>query len=590
MSPYFPSFAGPEFRAFWASLKTDLEKLAEDFSVDPVALSEESLVLMILRQEDLGARLRHVSSYIGCLRSADTSHEGYARSEGELNGLQAVFERSSNGLLRVLGALDEERFAVLTGDPRLEGLSFVLQEQREEAQYRLPAAEENLASELSISGTRAWSRLYFTVAGELSFVMKTAEGERRVPMAERTGLLADPDRMVRRAAFEGSNAAWESFGSVCAGALNSLSGGRLLMGRKRGQDDIIEQSCRQARVSRGTLEAMLAALEARRSFARSAFRLRCELAGIEDPRFYDLHSPIQSPEGGEIDWAKGVSLIQTAFDNAYPQLGAFFREVIANRWVDYSPRPHRRPGGFCSSTPLLRQSRIFMTYGGSIDGISTLAHEVGHAWHSRNLSELRPLQSSYPMTLAETASTFAERILIDGILEGNDVGAEDRRRLVDMDSSRLVAYLLDLPSRYAFETRFYEERRQGEVSVKRLGELMAETQREVFGESLVEDGLDPWAWCSKLHYYIHGIFLYNYPYTFGFLLSLAIYNRFRQEGASFLSHYEQFLAQSGSDSCEAVVRNCLGEDIEQVEFWAAAVDSLKASSERLKAHFGGGQD
>ena len=132
------------------------------------------------------------------------------------------------------------------------------------------------------------------------------------------------------------------------------------------------------------------------------------------------------------------------------------------------------------------------------------------------------------------------------------------------------------PCGYQFEKKLYEERADGELTVSRLKELMVETQREIFGDALAQGGEDPYFWASKLHFYITGVTFYNFPYTFGFLLSRGLYSMFKQEGPDFLPRYEEFLRLTGSDTAEGVARRALGRDLEDTQFWIEAIQTLEA--------------
>ena len=170
------------------------------------------------------------------------------------------------------------------------------------------------------------------------------------------------------------------------------------------------------------------------------------------------------------------------------------------------------------------------------------------------------------MTLAETASTFGEQVLMNGCLDDPTLSDRQKALMLDVEVGHGAIYLLDIPVRYEFEKAFYEERAKDPVSVSRLKQLMIDTQRRVLGDTLESGGEDPYFWASKLHFYITGLTFYNFPYTFGYLLSRGLYAMFKKQGASFLPKYEEFLRLAGSDTAENVVKQTVGEDIEKPEF------------------------
>jgi oligoendopeptidase F len=232
---------------------------------------------------------------------------------------------------------------------------------------------------------------------------------------------------------------------------------------------------------------------------------------------------------------------------------------------------------------LNKESRIFMTYNESLGDMLTLAHESGHAYHGALMRDVRPFARSYPMTLAETASTFGENVLMNGILKDPSVKKRQKAQILDIEIGHGAVYLLDIPVRYEFEKAFYEERDHGPVSVSRLKELMVDTQRRVLGAVLEPGGEDPYLWASKLHFYITGITFYNFPYTFGYLLSRGLYAMFKNEGETFIPKYEEFLRRAGSDTAENVVKQTVGRDIENSAFWSEAILSLAEPLRQLEA-------
>ncbi len=448
----------------------------------------------------------------------------------------------------------------------------------------MPGELEELAAEFGVDGISAWSRLYFTSMGNLKFRYEDPEsGEKEVPMAQLNSLLSNPDRNRRKSAYQGSIKTFSEHQQTYAAALNAISGTRHTLNKRRGVDGFLDTSLRQSHIKETTLNALMTAIEDRLPFAREVFKFRTDCMGIDDPGYVDLKAPLPLSDDGGPDWRDGVSLVSTAFNSAYPALGGFFDEVIQKKWVDYTPRDSKRPGGFCTGSLITRESRIFMTYKDTLNDVITLAHEAGHAWHSRVLKDQRVLASRYPMTLAETASTFAERILTEGVLNSDQYDNAMKLLLLDAEVEHMLAFLLDLPVRFRFEEAVYKERRNGALSASDFCELMSETQRTIFGDALSVGGEDPWFWASKLHFYIEGVQFYNYPYTFGYLLSTAYLNRMEENPEAGLNLYEQFLTNSGKMSCEAVVQSTLGADIEDPNFWAELIDGLQRPFNQYKA-------
>ena len=587
LTSYFSEFHGPKMLRFKEAIGTDVAALQSAAASLPQLAAESASAWedILLRNEDLSRRMSHFGSYIGCLASSDARNEAYMKEEGELTRTRAELAKVRIELLRGLKHSSDADFTALCAKPTLAGAENYLNRLREEARRAMSVEKEILATDLGVDGIQSWGRLYDTASAKLEFDMLYPDGRReRVPMSQRRSLMDDPDRRVRQAAFEGGNAAWQTVEDTAAAALNAIAGTRLTLNRHRGVDHFLDIALFQAAIGRKTLDAMFEALFANLEIPRKILRFKAQVMGRARVAWFDLGAPLDLPHQEKLSWVDACSMIGASFNQAYPALGNYFaQQVIAKNWVDWEPRRSKRPGGFCTSSMLSKESRIFMTYNEALGDVLTLAHESGHAYHGYLMGDVRPYARGYPMTLAETASTFGENVLINGILDDAKVSEEQKALILDIELGHGAVYLLDIPVRYEFEKAVYEERAKGSLSVSRLKELMSQTQRQVLGDVLEPGGEDPYFWASKLHFYVTGITFYNFPYTFGYLLSRGLYAMFRKEGNRFLPKYEEFLRRAGSDTAENVVKQTVGRDIEKTEFWSEAIRSLEEPLEQLQA-------
>ena len=580
LTSYFPTFDGPEMQAFKQELQRHMAALQKEAAA-LAPLRQDNAVEwedIFLQHEDILARLSHLASYVGCLSAADARNEGYAREEAALALVEAENDKLGVELLRALKEVDEAVLERFVQRPALSGCAHFIDRLRREAQWSMSPAKEILAADLGVDGIHAWGRLYETISGKLEFDMEFPDGRgERLPISQRRSLMQDPDRQVRRAAFEGGNAAWRGVEDVAGAALNAIAGTRLALDRHRGVEHFLDTALFQAGIARTTLEAMFAAIFQNAELARRILRLKARALGAQGIAWYDLEAPLPLPDQEKLSWEQGKALVEMAFRQAYPRLGDFLHHMYEKEWIEWEPRPGKRPGAFCSGSLLNREARIYMTYNEVIGDVRTLAHEAGHAFHSFVMRDLRPCAHLYPMTLAESASTFGEMILTAGLLADPGINAAQKARILDMETGHGAIYLLDIPVRFEFERALYEERPQAELTTSRFGELMAAAQRRVFGEVLEEGGEDPHFWASKMHFYFTGVMFYNFPYTFGFLLSRGLFAMFKQEGAEFLPRYEEFLRLTGSDTPENIARHTIGRDLQSPEFWSEAIMSLEDS-------------
>ena len=580
LDSYFTAFGSPDYTAFKAALQSELEECLsslmtrEDISAPDVAMLES-----------LGSRLGHLSSFLGCLSADDATNEAVKADEAWLSMLGATMTKIASTVQSRLAALDATASATLLADPSLEGAGHAVNRLREEGRHLMPAPLEALAADLNVDGLHAWGRLYDTLTGKLTFPMTFPDGSiQTIPMAQRRALMADPNREIREAAFRDGQVPWDTHADTFGAALNGIAGTRLGLYTRRGITHFLQTPLFDGALSRETLDAMMTAIHAESSLPHRALRAAARLQGTPALHFFDLEAPqIAAPEGLSVSWDDACDIVRRSFHAAYPALGEYFDSMLENRWIEAQPRPGKRPGAFCTGSHFTGEQRVYMTYHDTIHDVVTLAHEVGHAWHSHVLKDRRPFAREYPMTLAETASNFGEMILLDGLQRDASSSPELLDYLLDQEMNRAHSYLVNIPMRYEFERAFYEERASWEISVSRLRALMNAAQRELYGDTLLPDGSDPFFWASKMHFFITGISFYNFPYVFGYLLSQALFARFKAEGASFLPRYEAFLGATGSADCETVVRQTLGEDITRPEFWATAIRALAPAVERYEA-------
>jgi oligoendopeptidase F len=251
---------------------------------------------------------------------------------------------------------------------------------------------------------------------------------------------------------------------------------------------------------------------------------------------------------------------------------------LENRWVEAEDRPNKRPGGYCEELPEFAESRIFMTFTGSPSDASTLAHELGHAFHSYVMRDLPVLNRQYAMNVAETASTFAETIIGNATV-ANAKTKEEKITLLNAKIENATAMFLNIHARFLFEKAFYEERSEGIVSEARINELMLHAQKEAYCESLA--GYHPHFWCSKLHFFIDDVPFYNFPYTFGYLFSLSIYAEYIKNPSGFEDKYIALLRDTGSMKVEELAMKHLGVDVMEPAFWEAGIQLMEKDVEEF---------
>lgn len=263
LTSYFPQFDGLEMRQFKEALRTDVATLREQAASLP-PLSEESAdgwEQVLIRNEDLSRRLSHLSSYISCLASSDARNEAYLKEEAGLTRQRAELAKVRIELVRAVKNASEEVFSSFAARTALAGAGHYLNRLREEARRVMAVEKEILATDLGVDGIQAWGRLYNTISSKLEFDMVYPDGKvERLAMSQRRSLMDHPDRRIRKAAFDGGNAAWQTVEDAAAAALNAIGGTRLTLNRHRGVEHFLDIALFQASIGRKTLDAMFEAL------------------------------------------------------------------------------------------------------------------------------------------------------------------------------------------------------------------------------------------------------------------------------------------------------------------------------------------
>lgn len=513
-------------------------------------------------------QLSQARAFVGCLVSQDVNDAEAKLLSGRVHQLIAAFEAAELLLKDRLRRLPEAVWQRLLGDERFQPIAFQLQEVREEAGELLPTEQETLIVDLSVDGYRAWERLYQTLVGRITVPWEVDGRIESLSVGQAYNKFSHPDPAVRARHFANWTEAWAGEAELCAEALNHLGGFRLATYRHRGWDSVLARALKENRVSEATLEAMWDAVGTAKQALVVYFRRKAELLGVDTLHWYDEQAPLSSTPRS-MDYDEAAEFVLEQFRRFSPGMADFARHALENRWIEAEDRPGKRPGGYCTSLPLSRQSRIFMTFGGNSGGVFTLAHELGHAYHKHVQWDLPSMARGFTLSTAETASTFAE-LIVSRAARVQARNREERLALLDEALRGAVTMFMNIHARFLFEQRFYEARKKGLLGVDQLNEMMIEAQKEAFRDGLVT--YHPHFWASKGHFYGSGTPFYNFPYTFGFLLSAGIYVRALAEGPGFEQRYVGLLRDTGRMPTEEVARRHLGVDLAGPDFWRSAVD------------------
>ncbi len=590
MSVVYTGLDSPEFerdfRAFARAID-ELEGLFDEARIDrmeqplPTEVAVQLFDALTPRYNALNEQAWTLNAYIYSFVATDSRDEF---AQARLSEMEKQMVRLSKlGTRWVAWAGTQDVDALIERSEQAQAHAYWLRRCQIAAQHMMSPAEEALAAEMRLTGSNAWSKLYGNLTSQILVEIELRGERQTMPISMVRNLAFDADRAVRRTAYEAELRAWEQHALPIASALNSIKGETLLLTRKRGWASPLEESLFRSAIDEATLEAMFtAAYEAFPDFRRY-LHAKARLLGIERCAWYDLFAPV-GKEPRAWDYTEATQFIIEHFATYSDKLSAFAARAFRENWIDAEPRPGKRDGGFCMR--LRRdESRILVNYKPAFGAVSTLAHELGHAYHNLCLAPRTYMQRQLPMTLAETASIFCETIIRQAALR--DADPEERIAILEGALQGMCQVVVDITSRFLFEKAVFERREQRELSVQELCMLMREAQRETYGDGLDENALHSYMWAAKPHYY--GSTFYNYPYMFGLLFGLGLYALYEDDPDGFRARYDDLLSQTGMATAVDLAR-AFGFDIRTPAFWRSSFDVIRRDIEQFASACEAGKD
>lgn len=564
----YPSFESQEFKQdveSYKALKGKFESLTLEDSIEGITqvvkLLEESTVLT-----------GRLYNYIHLTLATDTTHETATQVEVQLAGVSADLQATYAKVSKFLGTIQTD----ITTDPFLVEYRYYFEEAKKDAAHLLSDELEEVLAKMSISGGKAWSQLF-------DFMWSSAQGEYKgevVTLSEIRGKAYDSDAEVRKSAYEAELKMYDAIKEPIAFSLNHIKKEVLTTSQLRGFESPLAHTLEASRMSRETLDALLEAIREYLPNFRKYLRHKGALLGHENGLpFYDLFAPVgNSSRTFTVEESKDY-LIEN-FKTFSADLAEMTEEFFDKHYIDFYPRKGKVGGAFCANLPMIKQSRVLTNFTGSLSDVVTLAHELGHAYHGLHIENHRPLNQDYSMPVAETASTFNENIIMNtAIKEASD---EEKIALIESQLQDTTQIIVDIYSRYLFETAVFENREQSFMFSKDLEEMMLSAQKEAYGDGLDQAYLHPYMWACKPHYYSTGLSFYNFPYAFGGLFSKGLYAIYQEQPEGFVEKYQELLRATTVSSVEDTAK-VLGVDVSTPEFWKKALAEVAESIEAFIA-------
>ena len=553
----YPSVTSPLFEDDINAIYQKAEELKSK------SADKNSSILSILSlYDEMADIVENVGSYVYTSFSVNTTDRDVLAAMGKAEKAQTVASDASTVMVHYLSQRTDE-----FSSPELEPYALFLKEVKTEAEHMMSLEEEALANEMLQVSASAWSRLQESVTASIHDGDKT--------LTQLRGLAMDSDRSVRKDAYEREVKILADNKTAIAAALNGVKGTALLLEKRRGWKDPLDRSCNTARISRKALSALIEALEESLPIFRDYLKTKAKLLGLERLEWYDMFAPV-GDASMSFTFEEAKALIIDAYSSFSPEVGEFIKNALDSHWVDPEAHEGKIGGAYDIFFPKRKESRVMMNWEGTYDSVSTLAHELGHAYHDSVVKNYPSSQRSYPMTLAETASIFGETVIFQEVLKKAD--KDQQLSLIEAYVQGACQVCVDILSRFYFERSAFEARKDGEVTADDFSAMMLKAQEDTYGDGL---GVKhQYMWAVKGHYYNEGFSFYNYPYAFGQLFALGLFAS-KDSVPDFPKHYKEVLSMTGRFEAKEVAA-AAGCDIEDKEFWKKGISVIAGYIEKMK--------
>jgi oligoendopeptidase F len=548
----------------------------------------DKYLTLFIKFNDLETTL---GAYAYIIYSTDTTNTDY------LNNMSTIDEmglRSGQISIRFNSILSKNKESLKNFYkifPKYCDYEYILGRVIEDTEHQMSAAEENLASDLQRTGGNAWSRLHEQLISNM-------HDENGKTFNELRNDAYSADAKLRKSSWKKEVNLLQQNEIAFAASLNNLKGETVTLNKRRNWNEAIDRAIFSSKLNKETLNALICAIEESLPIWRDYLQTKAMIlrkynstesktSGIENHKgiaFYDLFAPLcndcssdkNSLLSKDYTFEEAKEYILKEYYSFSKDMGDFAKQAFEKNWIDAKVHAGKVGGAYDQDFAKGHQSRILSNFTGAFSDIVTLAHELGHAYHFSCMKDKESIFYNYPMTLAETASTFAETIVKQDAIKSS-VGS-DKINLIELDLQDTCQVLVDILCRFYFEQSVFEQRQKGELCSEDFCRLMREAQEKSYGNGLNDEESSDgkflerheYMWAVKSHYYSTDLDFYNFPYAFGQLFAAALYEKAKKEGPSFAKTYADLLSETGSMSCEDLCKKA-GFDITKKEFWLSGI-------------------
>ncbi|MFU7517595.1 M3 family oligoendopeptidase [Clostridium sp. HCS.1] len=574
----YPSFTSKEFLE-------DLDKVDKNINelkVFSENLNKEEDTLRVLEDiinnlENIYLLISKVASFASLTVSADSKNVEGRKYLDVINNKNSLLAEPLTKIYKWIASI-ENIDEVINKSTLLKNHEFIIKEIINKNKYMLSDKEEAIIAKMRTTGSDAWSNYKDYLISTHKVDINVDGKEESLPLTVVLNMAYSKDPEVRKKAYEAEIKSYEKIEEGVAAALNGIKGEVITTSNLKGYKSPLHMTLEESRMDEDILNAMLTAIKESLPTFRKYLKRKAEILGHKNGLpFYDLYAPVIEKEM-KFTFEEGKAFVEKNFRKFSDNLADFVLKAFENNWLDVYPKEGKVGGAFCASIKDIGESRILLNYGNSFSDVVTMAHELGHGFHGECLNNETMLNSEYPMTLAETASNFCEIIIKKSAVK--EASKEEAFAILEAEISDCNQVIVDIYSRFLFESEVFEKRKESSLSVEEINNAMLNAQKEAYGDGLDNNYLHKYMWTWKPHYYYATANFYNFPYAFGNLFAKGLYAEYLKRGHSFCKEYEELLAVTGKNMV-ADVTKIMNIDVHDVNFWRNSLKLIEEDIEKF---------
>lgn len=575
----YTSFSSKEFKEDMLKLENEINKFSA--FADEIILSDEHISLRLEKYITYTNEFKDLSyklfMYTNLIISVDTKNSVALKNMEVLEEMMAKTADTSARISKWIGNI-EDLESIVSSSELLKEHKFHFEEIAKKSKYLLSEKEELMIAKMRNTGSSAWVKLRELETSSLLVDIEIDGEKKSLPLTVVRNMAFDSDAKIRKIAYQAEIKSYKKIENSVAASLNGIKGEVLTVCEARGFDEPISETLISSRMSKKSLDSMLSAMRKSLPAFEKYYKRKAEMLGHKNGLpFYDLFAPISSADK-DYTYEEAQEFIVKNFATFSDNLSAFAKKAFDNNWIDVYPREGKVGGAFCENLHMINESRIMLNFGGKLTDVITLAHELGHGYHGECLGKESAINADYPMPIAETASTFCETIVKKAAV--NSANKEEAFAILDAELSDCAQIIVDILSRFLFESEVFNQRKNGSLSATELNEIMLNAQKEAYGQGLDNNVLHPYMWICKPHYYCATENFYNFPYAFGLLFAKGLYAEYMKDSKKFISAYDDLLSVTGKNNLSDITK-IMNINIDSEEFWINSLKTIEQDIEKF---------